>query len=147
MSFSAFPAATCSSLPPAMRKPPALSFQSERKAFAASGRAAVNIPSGRRVLRAGAGLAADGFAPGIASPMPPEEVTRTSGGFDGQGFDRDGTGLCVKMQAIEGERPYPDGGRTGVLPGLAVGGGKAVAAPEGQCAHRGFGTGDGEGGC
>ena len=38
MSFSAFPAATCSSLPPAMRKPPALSFQSERKAFAASGR-------------------------------------------------------------------------------------------------------------
>ena len=79
MSFSAFPAATCSSLPPAMRKPPALSFQSERKAFAASGRAAVNSPSGRRVLTAGAGLAADGFAPGIASPMPPEEVTRTSG--------------------------------------------------------------------
>ena len=51
----------------------------KRKAFAASGRAAVNIPSGRRVLRAGAGLVADGFAPGIASPMPPEEVTRTSG--------------------------------------------------------------------
>ena len=65
--------------PPAMRKPPALSFQSERKAFTASGRAAVNSPSGRRVLTAGAGLAADGFAPGIASPMPPEEVTRTSG--------------------------------------------------------------------
>ena len=40
-----------------------------------------------------------------------------------------------------------DGRWTDHLIGLAVGGGKAVAAPEGQCAHRGFGTGDGEGGC
>lgn len=112
MSFSAFPAATCSSLPPAMRKPPALSFQSERKAFAASGRAAVNSPSGRRVLTAGAGLAADGFAPGIASPMPPEEVTRTSGASTDRVLTEAEPGLRVKMQAIEGERPYPDGGRT-----------------------------------
>ena len=79
MSFSAFPAETCSSLPSAMRKPSALSFQSERKVFAASGRAAANIPSGRRVWAAGAGFPVGFFAPGTASPMPPEDATRTLG--------------------------------------------------------------------
>ena len=48
------------------------------------------------------------------------------------------------MQAIEGERPYPDGGGTGIFPGFAVGCGKAAAAPEGQRAYRGFGVGDGK---
>lgn len=103
-------------------------------------------PLGEACFDGGSGFGCGRLCAGDCQPHAAGRGHAHFGGFDGQGFDRSGTGLRVKMQAIEGERPYPDGGRTGVFPGLAVGGGKAVAASEGQRAYRGFGTGDGEGG-